>query len=356
MTKVGFSLLGGLLETSGIGAMAAALAVMALPANAFAEDRGRGNWRGGHSATQTQNSGGSIRQNGRSGWRSEGSSARNQHSSGRNSRASQSQPQVQRNQARPNRWRQHWEGAGSTSASQRSPARASQDRNFRRNQSTTAQSGRIERRNGRRSDATRSSNQGQFRDYHFRHENRDNNWQRNRDSHDGDRALRNSRRGTYSSNDRERWRDKRWSESGGGDRWRDRDHSWSDRDHRWSDRDGRWRDGSRRHSYKQDHKRWDRHWRNHTRYDWRSYRSHNHHVYRIGRYYSPYHHHHYSRLRVGFFLGSLFYTSRYWIDDPWHYRLPPAYGPYRWIRYYDDALLVDIYTGEVVDVIYDFFW
>jgi len=26
------------------------------------------------------------------------------------------------------------------------------------------------------------------------------------------------------------------------------------------------------------------------------------------------------------------------------------------VRYYDDAVLVNIYTGEVVDVIYDFFW
>ena len=32
------------------------------------------------------------------------------------------------------------------------------------------------------------------------------------------------------------------------------------------------------------------------------------------------------------------------------------YGPYRWVRYYDDVLLVDVYSGEVVDVIYDFFW
>ena len=32
------------------------------------------------------------------------------------------------------------------------------------------------------------------------------------------------------------------------------------------------------------------------------------------------------------------------------------HGPYRWVRYYDDVLLVDIYSGEVVDVIYDFFW
>jgi len=28
----------------------------------------------------------------------------------------------------------------------------------------------------------------------------------------------------------------------------------------------------------------------------------------------------------------------------------------RWIRYYDDALLVDTWNGEVVDVIYNFFW
>jgi Ni/Co efflux regulator RcnB len=38
------------------------------------------------------------------------------------------------------------------------------------------------------------------------------------------------------------------------------------------------------------------------------------------------------------------------------YRLPPAYPGTQWIRYYDDALLVDIWTGEVVDVVYDFFW
>ena len=41
---------------------------------------------------------------------------------------------------------------------------------------------------------------------------------------------------------------------------------------------------------------------------------------------------------------------------PYDYRLPEAYGPYRWVRYYNDALLVDIYTGEVVDTVYDIFW
>jgi hypothetical protein len=36
--------------------------------------------------------------------------------------------------------------------------------------------------------------------------------------------------------------------------------------------------------------------------------------------------------------------------------LPPAYGRFRWVRYFGDVLLVDIYTGEVVDVVHDFFW
>ena len=74
------------------------------------------------------------------------------------------------------------------------------------------------------------------------------------------------------------------------------------------------------------------------------------------RYYNPYRGYGYTRFSIGFTLGSLFYGQRYWINDPWYYRLPPAYGDYRWIRYYDDALLVDVYTGRVVDVIYDFFW
>ncbi|NCU12022.1 MAG: RcnB family protein [Sphingomonadaceae bacterium] len=61
-------------------------------------------------------------------------------------------------------------------------------------------------------------------------------------------------------------------------------------------------------------------------------------------------------MSIGFFLDALFFGEDYWIADPAYYRLPEAYGPYRWVRYYDDAVLVNIYSGEVVDVIYDFFW
>ena len=102
--------------------------------------------------------------------------------------------------------------------------------------------------------------------------------------------------------------------------------------------------------------RWTNNWRNDRRYDWRSHRHSNSSYYRPGRYYAPYRGHSYSRISIGFSLGSGYYGPRYWINDPWEYRLPAAYGAYRWVRYYDDVLLVDIRNGRVVDVIRDFFW
>lgn len=150
-------------------------------------------------------------------------------------------------------------------------------------------------------------------------------------------------------------RDPRWS-----DQHRDGDRSdrngWRGDHSGWrGDRD---RDHDRGRDYRRDDRRdWDRNaWRHNDRYDWRSYRDSHRSVYRIGRYYAPYYGYSYRRIGIGFTLGSLFYGNRYWIDDPWYYRLPEVYGPYRWVRYYDDVLLVNIYTGEVVDVIYDFFW
>ena len=102
-------------------------------------------------------------------------------------------------------------------------------------------------------------------------------------------------------------------------------------------------------------RRWSSDWRRDHRYDWRNYRDRHRSIFRLGRYYDPYGWG-YRRFSIGFNLGSSYYGSNYWLDDPWMYRLPPAYGPYRWVRYYDDALLVNIYTGQVVDVLYNFFW
>lgn len=101
---------------------------------------------------------------------------------------------------------------------------------------------------------------------------------------------------------------------------------------------------------------WNHDWRRDNRYNWTGWRNTHRDTFRVGRYHPPYRDYSYRPLGIGFYLDSMFFGSSYWIADPWQYRLPPAYGPYRWVRYYDDALLVDIYSGEVVDVLRDFFW
>lgn len=143
------------------------------------------------------------------------------------------------------------------------------------------------------------------------------------DGRSSDRPLwrDNDRRGDYRGGDRDR----------GGDRYRDRrpvpDYAWN------------------------------RGWRNERRYDWRDYRSRYRSIYRAPRYYAPYNWNYgYRRFSIGFVLWDGLFSDRYWISDPYYYRLPPAYGSLRWVRYYNDALLVDVGNGYVVDAIYDFFW
>ena len=113
------------------------------------------------------------------------------------------------------------------------------------------------------------------------------------------------------------------------------------------------RRADRRRNWRND---WNRGWRNDNRYNWNGWRARNRHVFRLRPYYAPYRNWSYRRFSVGLFLDSLFYSQRYWIGDPWQYRLPAAPYGTQWVRYYNDVLLVDIYTGEVVDVIHDFFW
>ena len=143
-----------------------------------------------------------------------------------------------------------------------------------------------------------------------------------------------------------------------GDYNRDRRHhndNYRDSQNRWQGHDSWRRDGNRQ-GYNQDHHRWNNNWRRDNRYNWYSYRSNHRDIFRGGSYYAPYRNYNYRRLSIGFSLDALFFSNRYWIANPWQYRLPDVYGPYRWVRYYDDVLLVDIYSGEVVDVIHDFFW
>lgn len=170
-------------------------------------------------------------------------------------------------------------------------------------------------------------------------------WRADNDRHDNDRDRNPSWRADNERRDNDRWR--------GNEGWRGNNDGWRNNDRRDDNRgNDRWRDNNGNR-----YQAWNRNdWRRDNRYDWQRYRDRNRNNYRIGRYYAPYNGYSYRRLSIGFSLGSMFYGNRYWINDPWQYRLPPVYGPYRWVRYYDDVMLVDIYSGEVVDVIYDFFW
>jgi len=55
-------------------------------------------------------------------------------------------------------------------------------------------------------------------------------------------------------------------------------------------------------------------------------------------------------------LPSFFWTRDYWLTDFYAYDLPPPpYGAI-WVRVGDDALLIDQYTGEIIEVDYGVFY
>jgi Nickel/cobalt transporter regulator len=175
-------------------------------------------------------------------------------------------------------------------------------------------------------------------------------WRRGDRDRDGD-GVRNNRDWDRNNNGRV---DGRWDRDRNGSvdrRWdRNRDGV---RDDRWNN-NRNW-DGNR--NWGNNNQRWNRDWRNDRRYDWERYRYSNRDLYRQPRYSSPYgYNYRYQRFGIGITLESIFFGSRYRINDPWRYRLPDAQWPYEWVRYYDDVLLVDTRNGYIVDVIYDFFW
>jgi hypothetical protein len=125
---------------------------------------------------------------------------------------------------------------------------------------------------------------------------------------------------------------------------------------RWDGNRGNYDRGAYRNNDRNRGYNWNRDWRNDRRYDWQRYRYSNRSIFNPGRYYAPYRGYGYNRLSIGLVLDELFFGRNYWISDPWQYRLPAAPYGTQWVRYFDDVVLVDVYTGEVVDVIYDFFY
>jgi Ni/Co efflux regulator RcnB len=55
-------------------------------------------------------------------------------------------------------------------------------------------------------------------------------------------------------------------------------------------------------------------------------------------------------------LPGLFLSQGYYIGNwPAYGLAPPPHG-FEWVRYGPDALLVNVYTGQVVDTVYGVFW
>jgi Ni/Co efflux regulator RcnB len=60
--------------------------------------------------------------------------------------------------------------------------------------------------------------------------------------------------------------------------------------------------------------------------------------------------------RLGERLPAILLASNYFLTDYGFYGLPPAPYGYAWVRVGSDAVLVDRYTGQVVQVAYDIFY
>lgn len=321
-----------------LSALAVALVTTAIPATAFAQDERREEraarpWSGGEVRRDTSQ---------RDDMQRGGSEFRGRRNAEVQTPIPQAQPAPQQRPAwsgtaRPERAENPgWRGRGNGENAQRwgEQNRGTVERRDPQERATTRQPG----WNGTRWNPTNRSQERAGVDGRNWDRNRDRNWNNNRDQN----PAWNGRNPTYS--DRDRNRDYRRDDNRNG---------WSNRDG-WSNRNG-W-NGRNGWNSRDNDRRWSNNWRQDRRYDWSGFRNSNRNHFRMPRYYAPFRGYNYSRLSVGIFLNSGFYGSNYWINDPWSYRLPPAYAGYRWVRYYNDVILVDTFTGEVADVIPNFFW
>lgn len=87
--------------------------------------------------------------------------------------------------------------------------------------------------------------------------------------------------------------------------------------------------------------------------DYRRYRAQNRNAFRAPAWRSDLR---YRSFRTGARIPAAYYGSRYTLANPRYYRLPNPGARQRWVRHYNDVLLVDIRTGIVLRVIPGFFW
>lgn len=96
--------------------------------------------------------------------------------------------------------------------------------------------------------------------------------------------------------------------------------------------------------------------RQERREDWRDYRRTHGNVYHRGGYNGP-RGYRYRPVTQGYRFAPEYYGRNYWINDYQTYRLArPSYGYQRYIRYGNDAVLVDTRNGRAISVFNSFFY
>ncbi|MGL5837300.1 MAG: RcnB family protein [Sphingorhabdus sp.] len=89
------------------------------------------------------------------------------------------------------------------------------------------------------------------------------------------------------------------------------------------------------------------------REDWRDYRQSNRDAFRATRFSAPFR---YRSFNNGVGIGRSYYAPRYYINNYDSYRLRSPGRNLRYVRHYNDVLLVNVRTGRVVEVYRNFFW
>ena len=127
------------------------------------------------------------------------------------------------------------------------------------------------------------------------------------------------------------------------------------RDNNNNRNDNNWRNNNRngsnwnRNNSRNDHRNWQ------GRFNRRNVSAQHHYRYRGNSWRWP-NGYRYQRWTFGMTLPSLFWARDYWINDYSDYGL--AYPPPGtvWVRYGNDAVLIDRYSGEILEVVYDQFY
>jgi Ni/Co efflux regulator RcnB len=93
--------------------------------------------------------------------------------------------------------------------------------------------------------------------------------------------------------------------------------------------------------------------REERREDWRDYRQGHKSNFRAEKFNAPFRYHSFN---IGIRLSPQYYGSRYFVSNTAYYRLPAPGHNNRYVRHYNDLLLVNIRSGRVIDVYRGYFW